>query len=344
MLEQITDLISQIKSKANGRVTGFVIGNTSDLFENIDYYATPLRHTSELIYVGVVVKNVETAKKIASLIDGQVDFIFVDAEKKIRKIYYGPDDVGNIERVVRETIKQSKIVTYKGNDLTVESIDMLLGQLIPNLGNCQVAIVGAGNLGSKVAIRLVERGAHIRLYRRQNEKLEKIAAGINAIKFDYTMASVTVAPTLIDACRDADIIIACANEKGVIPLAAVKSMDTSKSPILIDAGKGCFAEEVATNEQYEIFRTDVRIVQENLFTAIVKMAVAFSKPFGRRVLENGLTIISAGLLAKYGEVVVDDITQPTQILGIGDGKGALLSKPHPFEEVLTSAQNLIKKP
>lgn len=340
----IKKLLSEIAVGSGGRATGFAIGNTSDIFDGKDFYPTPLRQTSGLIYAGAVVKNVETAGIIAELVDGRVEYIFVDAEKKIRKIYYGPDDAGNIERIIREKVKKSNILTYKGNDLTVEATDLLLGQLMVDLGRMHIGIVGSGNLGSKVALKLVERGAHVKVFRRNLARLKLIVDGLNAIKSDNVLAAITFCDTLGKACKDADIIIACANEKEIISKPMVALMNPHGPGILIDAGKGCFSNAVLQEYPQAIYRVNVTTVQQAFFDAAVKTRLMFKRPMGRITLEReGITLVSTDILGRLGEIVVDNINAPTMILGVADGKGSFFQDASSFEVKLNALKKLIEK-
>ena len=85
MKRQIQVILKNIKKRAQGRVTGFSIGNTSDIFLEDNFYQIPIREADGLVYGGVIVRDVATAEAIAKLVDGEVDYIFADDEKKIRE-------------------------------------------------------------------------------------------------------------------------------------------------------------------------------------------------------------------------------------------------------------------
>ncbi len=322
MKKVITEQIQKIRQKAKGRITGFVVGNTSDLFSHGHYYEMPLRETSEFIYGGVIVRDVKTARAAAKLADGKVDYVFADDEKKIRKMYYGPHDDGNIEKAVRDALRETPIISYKGNDLAVEAIDALVRGLVPTLHGNTIAVIGAGNLGSKVALKLVERGENIRVYRRNQKKLKAIASGINNIKSSYTLAKVTVATSIASACRDAYAIIGATNEKGVITKDMIRR--ARRPVILIDAGKGCFADDITNDPSYLIYRVDVSIIQKYFFHGLIQAHKHFQKKLGRKNIPDlNATIVTTGLLGRQSELIVDSIDRPTQIIGISAGNGVL---------------------
>ena len=47
------------------------------------------------------------------MIDGKVDYVFVDSEKKIKKSNIHIGDAANIERTVRENISKSNLIEKK---------------------------------------------------------------------------------------------------------------------------------------------------------------------------------------------------------------------------------------
>ncbi len=332
MKAKIAEQVKKIKEIANGRPTGFVIGNTSDIFPRGRFYEIPNRETSSIVYGGVIVRDVETAMDIALLVDGKVDNIFVDDEKKIRKIYYGPHDYdrGNIEKPLRAIIKKSRMLTYKGNDLAAEATNMLVGNSIPVVSGTTCAIIGLGNLGSKIALKLVERGVNVSAFRRNKKKLRFIVAGLNSIKSENTMAKIISATSIESACRGANVVIAVTNEKEIV---SKKMLETaSSSAVLIDVGKGCFADDVTKNSSGVVYRLDVSIVQKHFFSALVGQKDLYKKPLGRReIKEIDTMLVSLGIFGRRGEVIVDDIEHPTSIIGISAGNG-LLKKNTPSVE------------
>ena len=336
MKKDIQAILKSVKSRAKGRATGFVIGNTSGIFERGRFYEIPLREVHTLMYGGVIVRDVETAVKIARMVDGEVDYIILDSEKKIEKIYYGKRDVGNLERHVRQEISKSKIFTYKGNDLAVEAIDFLLGQLVGDIGARQIAVIGFGNIGAKIALKLVERGAYIRAYRRDQKKLKAIVEGLNLVKSEHTISPIIQAKSIEAACKDASIVIATADSRGIITEKHLRGLDRSLAPVLIDVGKGCFADSVTKKGNYSIYRLDVSMVQKHIFAALLETNCHYNgKTLGRRTIKNlGLNLVSLGLLGTYGEIVVDDIYKPTMIIGVVDGKGSLLKHTGKYAKAL----------
>ncbi|MBT5400215.1 hypothetical protein HOL24_06710, partial [bacterium] len=123
-IKKIVDDIINIGSLEK-KTTVFLIGNTTKV-EDTEFYLSPIRNYHQIVVAGVIVFGEEAAKKIAKMIDGLVDYVFVDSEKKILDKYSVSTTPGNIERAVREIVVHSALISYKANDLTVDAADSFI--------------------------------------------------------------------------------------------------------------------------------------------------------------------------------------------------------------------------
>ena len=112
MMNSIDNLLVKIINigKTEDKNTIFLIGNTAKIECN-NFYFTPVRNYDQMIVAGIVVYKESIAKKIAKKIDGLVDYIFVDAEKKISDSHSLSGEPGNIERAVKEVVQKSILIT-----------------------------------------------------------------------------------------------------------------------------------------------------------------------------------------------------------------------------------------
>ena len=117
MYKELLKRIKYIKKSKKKKV--FYFGNTAKK-ENNSFYLTNIQENNKFIYFGAVIFNNQSAQKIAKLIDGKVDLVLVDVEKKV--FSKKKRDLINIERSIKDEIKKTKIFTYKGNDLTVQAV------------------------------------------------------------------------------------------------------------------------------------------------------------------------------------------------------------------------------
>ena len=187
----------------------------------------------------------------------------------------------------------------------------------------------------------MERGAYIRAYRRDQKKLKTIVTGLNLIKSEHTISPITPVKSIREACDGASIVIAAADSRGIIGEKHLKGLDLSHSPVLIDVGKGCFADSVVKGGRYSIYRIDVSMVQKHNFDALLETAVHYGKSLGRRTIKgHNIRLVSLGLLGKCGEIVVDDIENPTAIIGVAGGRGSLLKDTKKYAKALKKLRTL----
>ena len=274
---------------------------------------------------GVIVYSEKQAIDIAKTVDGKVQYILVDAEKKIPAEMSLHGETANVERAVREVVQESTLWIYKGNDLTVDAVDALLTQLtkksVRGIGGAKVCILGAGNLGAKLALKLVERGALVTITRRKQDVLEAIVLGLNYIKPSYTTSIVTGTTNNEDAAKGSEILIGTTQGNPVITPKIIETL--ADKAIIIDVGKGTLypdAIEIAEKRNLNIFRLDVSAAIGALIQKLLETEQIVDKKFGRRLLYEE-SLVSGGLLGKKGEMIVDNVWNPTIVYGISDGIG-----------------------
>ncbi len=279
---------------------------------------------------GVIVYSEKQALNVSKIVDGKIEYIFVDAEKKIPDHQSVDGETANIERVVRENINKSKLFLYKGNDLSVESVDSLLSYLhkddLTGLGGKKICIIGSGNLGTKLSIKLVERGADVTISRRNRQKLQTLALAVNIIKPKYTKAKVKFDTSNLKASKNAEILIGCTNGVQSITSSIIKNV--SNRCIIIEAGKGTLslnAVKEANNRKLKIYRLDVTSSLAGLISQQLSLEESILNKMGRKSI-LGENIISGGLLGNKNDIIVDNFNNPSSIFGIADGQGDFIKK------------------
>ena len=317
--------------KKESKKTAFLIGNTIKI-EDGKFYLTPVRNYTQVVLSGVIVYSEEIAKKIAKEVDGLVDYIFVDAEKKISDNHSITGEPGNIERAVKEVINKSVFISYKSNDLTVDAADAFISEYfskdIRHIGGKKIAIIGVGNMGSKLGQKLVERGANVSLYRRNRDKLNLIVKQINTTKSKYTVAQASSALSVNEACKDADILIGVTDGIPVIDDSIVEK--SSKNILLIDIGKGSISADAiktAHSRNIKVFRLSIESALEGMVTSLISTHNILKKRTGRGEYHK-INVVSGGLLARSDEIVVDDYIKPKLIYGVGNGYGDFMRNPN----------------
>jgi len=318
-IDSLLKLITS-KAKKKKKKTCFLIGTTTK--KNFrSFYLTPYRESQKTLYMGAIVNNNKTAQAIAKKVDGIVNYVFVDIEKKISNKM---DILTNIERATKKMITKSVIKNYKPNDITVNSIENFIQDYfredLRGVGGKKILVVGVGNIGSKIALRLLESGGSVFLIRRNIEKLKKINNALNIIKPTYTKAKSKIIFKSDLKIDNYDIVIGCADKE----VKFEKINDFKKLPLIIDVGKSMFSKKNITQlskRKVPVFRLDV----ENSLSSFIDSNISTENFFkGSFVKKYGkFRLIKKGILGKTGDIIVDNVETPSRIIGVCEKEGLL---------------------
>ena len=334
-LEEVKKRILEITSTK--KKTIFSISTTAKYEENS--YMTPVRDCKDFILTGCIIFDQDVVPKILEVIDGFVDIILVDSEKKLpiginnnlkngleRQQTVGYVETGSVSRISVEFIKKSKVFEFKPNDLTVNAAWVFLSQRLKFLSGKKISILGTGNIGSKLALKLVECGAEVHLYRRDSYKGYQIAQALNLIKPENVLSNVHFFPNALHASFLSDVVIGTTDGYPIIDADIVKSLN--KGCLIVDLGKNNLsteAIEIASQNSMEIYRADVTVGIESYIYEVLKMNDILENSYGRKDL-GFCTIIGGGFFGNFGDIVVDSINNPQNIIGVSQGNGLLKSK------------------
>ena len=342
-LDNLIKELQDTKVKYSLKYIAFTLGNTK-INNAEDIYYTPVRVGNDFVLAGAVVFSELEGRYILEKIDGLCDIIYIDCEKKSKSSYL-KEGLFNLERLSTEIVVKSTLRYYKGNDITVESIDKLVYNILKSnnrlVGGANILIVGFGNIGFKISLKLVERGANISVLSRNINKSQKLIEAINIIKPSETISIVKAFDkenTNLISSLDIIILshISTINEYSKI------YYKTNKLCSFIDVGKGCLNKSQITNlnsRENLCYRLDVG---DSIVDYLENDIKNFSKTFilpGTKIIKNK-RIISRGVIGLKGDVVVNDIEKPKFIYGICNGKGGF-NKSYSEEESLF-IKNLIR--
>jgi len=292
--------VKNIARKTNRR-SMFVIENTAGVEKRVIF--PPIRCTSNVVAGVVVIRRVSEAREIARSVDGLVDIVLVDVEIKNKALR-------GVEKIVRKEVTKSEVFTAKLNDMTVEAADALIAQLIGKMSGKRVAVIGAGNIGTKLALKLVERGANVIITRRNKEKAKKIAKLLNIIKTKGTSSRVTWSPNNLKAATGADVVICFAPKMPVITSEIVKAMNSNG--LLIDGGIGTIypdAIKLAGQRGISVLRLDMRAGFAGGVTTILETSNLIKYILGKGSAA-GIPIVAGGFIGDVGDIIVDNISNP----------------------------------
>ena len=327
----VKERISELKSIK--KKSFFSISSTAKI-EN-EAYLTPVRICGDFILSGSVVFDKKDLLNLIEQIDGKVDFILADSERKnlyrIGKLGMNdsvikgfPDDE-TISSICFKNFKKTKVVEFKPNDLTVNATWSFLSQRLRSLSGKRISILGAGNIGSKLALMLVECGAKIHFYRRDAYKGNKIIHGLNLIKPEG-IANIQLHSDPMKASFMSDVLIGTTSGYSIIDEHVINNV--KKNCLVVDLGKNNLTKnaiKIATKNSMEIYRTDVTPAIQSYVYEVLKTQDIIENSYGKKNL-GFCNIVSGGFFGRSGDIVVDRINNPKRVIGVAKGDGVLKMK------------------
>jgi len=320
-----------LELKSFDKKTVFSVSTTTK--QQDSSYLTPVRVCKDFVLAGCVIFDQKNLSDLLREIDGHVDIILSDSEKKIpldanESNYVLAKNISQsgkvtISSICFHNIKTSHVLEFKPNDLTVNAVWSFLSQQLNYLHGKKVCILGAGNIGSKLALKLSECGAIVSLYRRNTDKGNQIVNGLNLIKSDGGETEIVFYSDPAKASAMADVLIGASSGAPIIDEHMIKKV--KRNCLIIDLGKNNLTKEaikIATQCSMEIFRADVTPAIEAFVYEVLKMQDILKYSCGKRDL-GFCNIVSGGYFGGYGDIVVDSIGNPVRILGISQGDGVL---------------------
>ena len=289
-------------SKKTGKQSLFTIAGT--LNKNMKNSSFPfIRQNIAYIIGNAEVVSISQAIEIANSIDGYIDYILVDVDNQNGHFQ-------DLYKNINNTVKKSIVLPYKDSDAHVNAVDSFLAQILYNIINIRIIIVGNNSMSEKLSVKLKERGAVV-INKDKNAVLES---------------------------ETADVIVALTPYEYSVSISMVKSL--TKNGIIIDAGPGCIRKDVIeyiNNAGICMYRIDMRAGLSGEVINVIETYELTSKIMGKRQI-NSVNIVAGGYIGKKGDIVVDSIATPSRVIGVADGKGKLIAV-----EDISQYVDLIKK-
>lgn len=298
-------------SKKTGKQTVFTI-NISAKSDDINVVYPTIQESSSYLMANCEMSDKNEIVEICKNVDG-VDFILVDDEKKKPHLF-------NILNYVKKVVKNSSVLTYKDNNAWVQGIDNFVASYFGNLFRLKIGIDGVNDVSIKLALSLAERGAKVIMFDRYIDS-KKIKA-LNMMKISNSPFEIKEAKDEDELSEEASVLIGF-DRTFQINKSIIKNMN--KNGMVIDAIFGSVDLEAinfAKNNGIMVWRTDMRATIAGEVTTVLR-TYNMMKNIGKDYIE-GIPIVSGGYIGDMGDVVVDSISNPTEVIGIADGKGSIM--------------------
>lgn len=271
------------------------------------------RCVGDMLAGNIILRSSSFLPELIAYLDAVVDCYFVDSETK-----------GGIclRTEAAALIEPGRLHFMKPNDFTVEALDEWLSQKDARLHDRGVTVIGAGNIGGKIALRLAERGCHVRLASRNHERCDALCRGLGALLQGGGRLEAVASP--VEACRNADILLSCTPGIPALDQDAIRGV--SAGCLLMDVGNGSFSKEAMEEAHRRGLRVEVLSAAAGWEGYLARMTATRSlqQAMGRRMLDEGQWIVSRGILGQAGDALVDNIASPTRVIGICNGSGDLI--------------------
>ncbi len=304
-------------------------------------YTTPVRFLENSLISGVVVFSKIQSIVVTNIVKDFVDDFLIDVEQKhnmkaainsdtlkyFQDKYFINGDIKceSILSIVRAIVADDRIIEYKANDITVDAIWTFLSTKLNYLSGKKVAIIGCGNIGSKLALKLVESDANVVLVRRDSSKGKLIANAINLIKPPLSKSYASYNSSAIEASKFCDVIIGAANTNNpVITWDMIKNL--SKNGFVVDIGKGNIEADAikkSIEKNIDIIRGDIAAALYGFVSQKQQMQEIVQNKIGRANIDSDINLVSGGVLGRCGDIVVDSFTSPSFVYGVANGSGSI---------------------
>lgn len=301
----------------------------------------PRREFMGICCASFLVGTAEAAAQVLRQLDGRVEFALVDVERK--KEFDPWTLAGSILRKTRR-------VSYKPNDATLTAADEVLRRSFEDdLAGKNILIVGLGNLGGKLALRLAERGAHVYCVGRDAAKVGRIAGALSELLPRHAPNPLRALASIEDLDEAfIDALVTFVSESGVVGESLCRVL--KPGALALDGGINNFRPDffpAAARMGVKALRLDVRLGAPFSLLGVC----GFTEHFFAHVLghgeRNGLPVVAGGFVGRRGDIILDSIDDPQQVIGIANGTGGLVpsSELTPDDKTrLTLAQSLIRRP
>ena len=219
---------------------------------------------------------------------------------------------------------KTSVYGLKGNDFSADAACAEILTIFKNVSGKNFCVVGAGNIGSKVALKLIELGSNIFIINSSISSSKEIALAINSIKPKECSQSAT-AIHVSKIPKTLDGVLGFT--RGVPAITPEIIRKVKKNGLILDGGTGTISKsaiDLSNQRKLKILKLDIRMgfmAQVNLILNTEKLISEIS---GIKKINN-FHIIAGGFYGKHGDVVVDNIKNPQQIIGIANGRGGLLN-------------------
>lgn len=208
------------------------------------------------------------------------------------------------------------VLTYNDFDSWASSaVNLIKSNEKSSLANKDILIVGKNYLATRVILQLIDCNANIYMLKSDYDNLD--------LPYIHT-TSLTVNSfnlKIDDTKQDFDLLLGCCLHTQYSQLDSLADYHFGS---IYDVGVSNFSEEFITAHKLKgcktIYRSDDRAGIASVVLNLMETNYLLHHCMGRKSVA-GINMVAGGIIGDYGDVVIDSIENPRQVLGIAYGDG-----------------------
>nr|WP_279355728.1 hypothetical protein [Fundidesulfovibrio agrisoli] len=307
--ETLETLGARVRSRA--RLTGRkAVMNVYRLPEGASGVApSPFVQEGSGYVIGSLRCGEEALPEVAAALDGVVDVFFVDAGR-------GAGQARSLHEVLSRLVRYTPVSAYCDADVWARAVAAQVAWHRGGASSARIALLDASPLALGTALALAAQGAQVVA---DGEAAREASAALTRL-CPAAPEVLSVADRLEAAAR-ADVLLAF--EPGRIDAAVV--MAVPEGALVMDGGIGAATPEAldaAGKRGLTVLRPDMRAMLAAELRAALD-AGRWLAGCGRGELA-GQPVAAGGMVGDRGDIILDSLTHPTQVVGVADGQGKIL--------------------
>lgn len=287
------------------------------------YVSRNIQNTHTHIVGSVALTTTEQLVSTLEIVDGMVDVVFLDVDHKP----FGPDSSA---LVASQRLRKSLLLTYLDSRVWVDAVEdqivRLLGEVLVGV---PLVIVGDHPKSRFLTLRLAERRAAVGVLGAPVGKGAPLPAQhMRPFSFDPEHLDITYmevdSPAALDWLSRARLVVVWTGDQPGFGVREASYLSTGT--YVLDAAIGNVSQEGLDEIRHRgalPIRVNIWPALAGALTAAHESARVYHESLGWGTIA-GVSVVAGGAIGQSGDIVVDDLRQPTRVIGVADGRGGVL--------------------
>jgi len=289
----------------------------------------------EFVICSMEVADPLRLKEVVEIADGVVDVFFVDSERK-------PYLKESLAVSIQSQVKKSRFLGYKDSNVWAKSVEQQMEAMLGGLHGAKIAVYGIDALATKTTLNLLDHGANITVTGAVDEALNTHIVALKNLVGDGNLIAAAAEP--VEAVKDVRALLRFEKTAPLLSREVIEALPADA--VVFDAGIGTIAADalaMAHSRNLKIIRPDMRAALAAELASLLGVQKTVDHIMGRAEL-GGAAVVAGGIVGRYGDVIVDSITNPTRVVGIADGTGHVIyQRKQEFEDAIAKVEEEIVK-